>query len=314
MSTRGSDGIGPIQFVYETLQGTSMASPHVAGIAALMKARNPDLTPDRFDALLASGQITEDLGAPGRDDIFGHGLIDARAAVAAAIDEPTPPAPPVLVVNPTALNFGVDLSLATVQALNAGEGALSITGVFQDSGGWLSVAPDQVDASGLGTYAVSVDRTGLLPGTYVAVITFTSTAGPFQVGVVMSVLDTEVSFDSNAGFHHILLVDPQTFQAVAQLDTAPVDGTYPFSFSNVPAGQYFLVGGTDLDNDGFICDGGEACATFPSNDAPLPVRVDRDLSDLEFVTRFPTQVGISGAGATGSPVGARGYQLLPSRE
>ena len=44
----------------------------------------PSLTPAEFDALLASGQLTNDLGAAGRDDIFGHGLIDARKAVEAA--------------------------------------------------------------------------------------------------------------------------------------------------------------------------------------------------------------------------------------
>ena len=42
-----------------------MASPHVAGVLALMKSINPDLTPDDIDALLEQGRITYDLGATG---------------------------------------------------------------------------------------------------------------------------------------------------------------------------------------------------------------------------------------------------------
>jgi serine protease len=64
--------------------GTSMATPHVAGVIALMKAVNPGLTPQRVADLLASGALTDDLGAPGKDDQFGYGLINASKAVTAA--------------------------------------------------------------------------------------------------------------------------------------------------------------------------------------------------------------------------------------
>ncbi|WP_089307060.1 S8 family serine peptidase [Geodermatophilus pulveris] len=64
-----------------SLNGTSMASPHVAGVAALVEAAAPGLTPDQVErALVAS---TTDLGTAGRDDWFGHGLVDAVRAVQA---------------------------------------------------------------------------------------------------------------------------------------------------------------------------------------------------------------------------------------
>ena len=62
--------------------GTSMASPHVAGVAALIKAAAPGLTPDQVEQALVAG--VTDLGAAGRDDIFGHGLVNALQSVRAA--------------------------------------------------------------------------------------------------------------------------------------------------------------------------------------------------------------------------------------
>ena len=62
--------------------GTSMAAPHVAGVAALVAAAAPGLTPDQVEQALAAGAT--DLGAPGRDDVFGRGLVDAVRAVRTA--------------------------------------------------------------------------------------------------------------------------------------------------------------------------------------------------------------------------------------
>lgn len=65
----------------DTWTGTSMACPHVAGVAALMLQRNPSLSPAGLDSLLE--QTALDLGAAGKDNTFGSGLIDAYAAVMA---------------------------------------------------------------------------------------------------------------------------------------------------------------------------------------------------------------------------------------
>lgn len=59
--------------------GTSMASPHVAGVAALVLSRNPSLTPDQVRAILRAG--ADDLGTPGWDPVFGYGRVNARRAV-----------------------------------------------------------------------------------------------------------------------------------------------------------------------------------------------------------------------------------------
>ena len=59
-------------------QGTSMAAPHVAGVAALLAAQGVT-RPAAIEAALR--RFARDLGAPGRDDEFGDGLIDAAAAL-----------------------------------------------------------------------------------------------------------------------------------------------------------------------------------------------------------------------------------------
>jgi subtilisin len=64
--------------VYDYLSGTSMASPHVAGTAALVLAAHPDWTHAQVRERLAS--TAEDLGPPGTDTYFGYGLVDAAAA------------------------------------------------------------------------------------------------------------------------------------------------------------------------------------------------------------------------------------------
>jgi subtilisin family serine protease len=69
------------------LSGTSMASPHVAGVAALVRATRPSLTPEQVERILESTAV--DLGPSGYDTTYGNGLVDAERAVAAARSTPT---------------------------------------------------------------------------------------------------------------------------------------------------------------------------------------------------------------------------------
>jgi subtilisin family serine protease len=61
--------------------GTSFSAPHVAGVAALLLSVDPDLTPAQVRA--AMNATAMDLGPAGYDTTYGHGLVDACAAVAA---------------------------------------------------------------------------------------------------------------------------------------------------------------------------------------------------------------------------------------
>ena len=80
------EGDGTWSFDY--LDGTSFSAPLVAGVAGLMLSRNGSLTADRVASILAD--TADDLGAPGWDEYYGDGLLDADEAVAAAADRISP--------------------------------------------------------------------------------------------------------------------------------------------------------------------------------------------------------------------------------
>ena len=69
---------------YEYFNGTSMATPHVAGIAAVVMGADPSLTAAEVRQRLQD--TAQDLGATGRDDDFGYGFVDALAATAGVPD------------------------------------------------------------------------------------------------------------------------------------------------------------------------------------------------------------------------------------
>jgi serine protease len=76
------DPMDPSQDRYAHLQGTSMASPHVAGVAALVRSaglRDPDLVAATLF------QTATDAGPEGKDPQYGHGILNAAAAATMAL-------------------------------------------------------------------------------------------------------------------------------------------------------------------------------------------------------------------------------------
>ena len=63
---------------YAFFDGTSMATPHVSAVAALVSARNLNCTASQLRTSL--NLSAKDLGAAGRDSSFGYGLVQAKAA------------------------------------------------------------------------------------------------------------------------------------------------------------------------------------------------------------------------------------------
>ncbi|MCG8614489.1 MAG: S8 family serine peptidase [Pseudomonadales bacterium] len=288
---------------YVLLQGTSMASPHVAGVVALMRAINPNLTGANIETLLASGEISTDLGTRGQDPVFGFGLIDAALAVGAASGQGIPA---VLVVTPEQLNFGSAEEEISLRLSNGGTEALEIQSVTGDES-WLRVEEVDVEANGLGEYKVIAERSGLAIGVYLASVTITLADGEERVlSVILQVPDPNAGID--AGRHYVLIIqassstslDPEAQQDITDADS----GAYQYSFPVVPEDSYYIIAGTDMDNDGFICDEGEFCAEYPVLNEPQEVIVEGGaVAGLTMTTNYRLGFGQTATGDNGKRKG-----------
>ncbi|MEK8052349.1 S8 family peptidase [Ideonella sp. DXS22W] len=99
---------------YAWYQGTSMATPHVAGVAALMIARNPALTVEQTESLLRSSVRSFPASCSG----CGTGLLDATLAVTAAGAATVPAVAAVAEVEPNG-------TVAAAQAVSAAVAVVS---------------------------------------------------------------------------------------------------------------------------------------------------------------------------------------------
>ena len=206
--------IDGVQECYKYGSGTSMASPHVAGTAALILAANLGWTNDQVRAQLRD--TANDLGDPGWDPHYGFGLVDAAEAAAAG----TANEPPVVSISSPAdgASFGSG-TMITFEgtALDAEDGDLASGLAWESSidgelgtGGSISavlsdgnhiIAASVTDAGG----STASDSITVIVGSggrtmYVFEIRMSSkTAGPNRTGIAtVTIKDTDGTLVSGA--------------------------------------------------------------------------------------------------------------------
>ncbi len=290
LSTLYDDSASPAEVIYAFYQGTSMAAPHVAGVAALILGEDPSLTPAQVESILTS--TATDRGATGRDNLYGHGLVDAYAAVIAA--QGASSTDPVLVLTPAAVDFGASLSELTVQVKNVGGGFLEVTSVTpstQDGAPWLTATETGSGDAGqeIDALTLRVDRTGLADGSYAGRITVATSGGTRDVQVLMSAFSGQIP-PSNVPIY-VLAIDPDTWETIEEVVVTPRQGL-DFTFSYLEPGSYLVAAGTDMDDDGYICDDGEWCGMYPVASDPVPIQLapGETRTGIDFVIQPATQL------------------------
>ncbi|MFN7696258.1 MAG: S8 family serine peptidase [Burkholderiales bacterium] len=325
--TTSTTGLGIVDGVYSTLgafnsqgvriphfgpsQGTSMAAPHVAGVLALMRYVNPSITPDQVLSRLQAGALTDDLGASGKDSVFGWGLINARKAVAEAISVgqggSTAPAPTQVVASPSSLDFGAQRS--EVQLILRGSNGVStdqITSFNSPNASVLTIRPISVDALGQGEYTLGLVRSALPTDTksYFTTVFVTFQSGRvLEVPVSYSVIAASSSIaQAHVGAVYVLLIDPDTGDVEKSVLARYANGRYTWSATGYTKPRVVVTAGTDLDSDDFVCQVGEVCGGFPvfSTTETMTIPLTANRSDLSF-TIAPLG-GLTRAASMGEPV------------
>jgi subtilisin family serine protease len=156
--------------LYQYASGTSVAAPHVAGALALLLSAHRGLSADQQRDLVTASAT--DLGEPGADDVFGYGLVDVAAAVAAL-----PPAPADFAVSLTPETRSVaaghpgifQVNVSSVDGFD-GDVTLALSGPARALGS-ASVTPTVV-AGGSGSATVTVATAAQVrPGRYGLTVT-----------------------------------------------------------------------------------------------------------------------------------------------
>ncbi len=119
---------------YKSVEGTSAAAPFVSGVAARIWAARPQCTNLQVRQALEGSAL--DLGTAGKDDQYGHGLMQAKAAYLYLLGLPAPCGDGSVSgqVQPPALTVSTTLLLRTITKSDKTD--FIINSVGRKRGGW----------------------------------------------------------------------------------------------------------------------------------------------------------------------------------
>ena len=263
---------------YKEGSGTSMASPHVAGAAALVIAagitdqNGNGRINDEVRAVLNS--TADDIGAVGKDTHYGYGLVNVAAAIASLV----PPSPAVNVnvnTDKTSYKSRVDTT-AVLTAAITDENSNAISGLsssdFTTMVNGAATVVSFAETATPGTYTGNLDISSLADGNYTVEVTATDTrsisgsgTANFSVGPAPSEPTTaivnSITYTTEGGKNsdkhlniHIAVIDdfgnPVANASVSinltlndnvvgsGTGTTGSNGMVTFSYKNAPSGHY----------------------------------------------------------------------------
>jgi hypothetical protein len=237
-----------------------MASPHVAGTAALVFALG---ITDKEEVRQILTSTAEDLGSSGRDNNYGFGLVDATAAVdgVGPVGPPPSPEPAVnvnLSTNKTNYVSGQDSS-AVLTTIVTDENGDAISGLaasgFSTSLNSASVSADFIESTS-GTYTGDIDITGYPAGNYTVKVTVTYTGGISGTDSATFTIDPAPSGSTTVSVDPITYYTTGSWYRRLQIVVPVKDGTgSPVSGASVSIDLYrdaqkVMSGTTETGGDG----------------------------------------------------------------
>ncbi len=256
------------QFNFRYLQGTSMAAPHVAGVLALMKSRDPSLIFARALEILTrtARSLTPTKctgsGTAKTSSDCGAGLIDAQAALQALSVGTTPPDFS-LSLNPSSLRVlpssstQIALTIDSVGGFN-GSVALAVGGApngmtFSQNNSILTMV--LTATVGVGTYNITIQGTS---GNLVrkAALAVNVQSSPV---VAPSIAGTEVL----ACFYLVATDDCDTTKSKVVV-LAGTGSSTNYTFPNLASGSYLMAAIKDVNGDNLL-NGGDFIGIYSQN-------------------------------------------------
>jgi subtilisin family serine protease len=164
---------------YEAWDGTSMATPHVSGVAALIWSANPTWTNAQIrDALI---KTAEDLGVTGKDNSYGYGLVQAKAALDYLGGGTPPPPPPddnvmtlTVTTSPTTVSNNQTVNITVTARDTAGlVGGANVNVTIKNSTITLASLNGTTNSSGVVTFSYRVKTRTTGTGTMTVLATAT---------------------------------------------------------------------------------------------------------------------------------------------
>lgn len=222
---------------YATWNGTSMASPHVAGTAALVLAANPSLTAGEVRKILQD--TARDLGPAGRDSHYGFGLVRAKEAVDAA---GSPPEPPPANQPPTAnFTYSVDGLTVTFTDVSSDSDGSVMGWAWNFGDGTTSNAQNPTRTyAAAGTYTVTLtvtDNEGAT-GTVSQSVTVASNSSPD--GIVLSAVGYKIRGRQHADlkWSGATSTSVDIYRNAVKIATVANNGSYTDNIGQVGGGSY----------------------------------------------------------------------------
>lgn len=291
------DGVlSTVKASVDFLQGTSMATPHMAGLGILMKSLQPALTQADARQILRDTARTESNFRC--DECGGASVVDAAAVVAALGAAANSP---FLSVTPNQVGLGKDENSATINIRNSGVGTMAWTARIQSNEPGWSISPDSgsLDARSSGTLQLSLNRSGR-EGTATLIITATGLNQERTVNLHYDESVVRKAADVKEAFLAALVKDGDNLAIGKDKNdqelvvAASKDDGFTFKLQPLPKGDYLILGLTD-DNGNGKWEDGEGIGLYPDLTQPEFVSLGEDekKENINFIVR-PSFVGGSG--------------------